>query len=359
MGRHLRVAISGHGFGHATQTGVVIRALRARLPDLRVSVQSALPAEFLGRVLGGAIELVPGAPDVGMPMRTALEVDLDAGRAAYAAFHEGWDAKVTHAAAGLAAAAPDLVLANAPYLPIAAAAAAGIPALAYCSHNWAAVYATYFSDLPEGPRIHEEIRRAYALADAFLVCAPGVPMADLPNVRRIGPCAALGRERRAELRRALGLSRDERVVQVAMGGIALATNCYQHWPVTAGTHWVIQAEALPPRPDMTRLADVGLPPIDFLCSCDALVTKLGYSFPVECGCNGIPLLYIPRPEWPETPPMTAWVEQHLRAAPLDLPTFEAGTFVGAMQALWDQPAPPRMTPSGVEEAVEILLGYLG
>ena len=152
---------------------------------------------------------------------------------------------------------------------------------------------------------------------------------------------------------------DERVILVAMGGVPLVTEAYASWPRQDGTHWIIQAKELPDRPDMTPLAEVDMSSIDLLCSCDALVSKLGYSYPVECGCNGIPLLYIERPEWPETSHGRAWVERHCVSAPIDRKAFESGAFMAELDGLLAMPKPPRPKPSGVAQATDLLMGYLG
>src|SRR3546814_7444515 len=123
-----------------------LRALRDRRPDLSLTVQATLPRPFLEGVLGGPFDLVCEAADVGLVNRSAFEVALDASAAAYRVFHDEWDGRVSAAADRLRAAAPRLVLADVPYLPIAAAAKVGIPAAALCSLNWADVYAHYLGD---------------------------------------------------------------------------------------------------------------------------------------------------------------------------------------------------------------------
>lgn len=356
--RHLYVAVTAHGYGHATQVGVVVRALRARLPDLRITVRSALPDALLHRAMGGPIELIPTAADPGMAMASAFEVLVEESAAAYAALHADWPERVAREAAHLAALAPDLVLADVPYLPLAAAARARIPAIALCSLNWADLYRHYCGHRPEAARIHAEIHAAYAAAEMFLVPEPGMPMPDLPNTRRIGPCAALGRDRRAELDRRLGLRPGSRLVLVSMGGVPLAADGYARWPEQADTHWIIQADRLPPRPDMTRLAELDLPTVDLLRSSDALVSKLGYSFPTECACNGTPLLYVPRPDWPEAPYIEAWVARHCAAEQISHAAFAAGSFGDALDRLLRGPRPPMVAPSGVEEAAAILYDRL-
>ena len=52
---------------------------------------------------------------------------------------------------------PDLIVANIPYLTLAAAQQLGIPNLAFCSLNWAELYQHFFAARPEAAPILEEL----------------------------------------------------------------------------------------------------------------------------------------------------------------------------------------------------------
>ena len=85
---HLLVAISSHGFGHAMQTMLVINALRKRLPNLQITLRTKVSPQFLAERLQGDFQLLPASSDFGMCMHSAVDIDLTASAAAYAAFHE-------------------------------------------------------------------------------------------------------------------------------------------------------------------------------------------------------------------------------------------------------------------------------
>ena len=123
------------------------------------------------------------ASDFGMAMASAVTVLAEQSAAAYSTFHTDWDNKVAQEAAELRALAPDLVLVNVPYLPLAGAALAGIPSAALCSLNWADIYRHYFGD----DAIAAQIHGCYANADAFLRATPGMSMTNLPNLLSVAP----------------------------------------------------------------------------------------------------------------------------------------------------------------------------
>jgi hypothetical protein len=140
-----------------------------------VSVESALPRELLERrFVPPPFDLVAAAPDVGMLMHDALAVDAAASCAAYRDFHRDWDGRVAAAARRLAAARPDLLLADVPYLPLVAAARVGIPAVAVCSLHWGAIHAAYCdADEDAGAAGPGTARRAARGAGARDRRAPG------------------------------------------------------------------------------------------------------------------------------------------------------------------------------------------
>ncbi|MCK7576803.1 MAG: hypothetical protein MZV65_13620 [Chromatiales bacterium] len=78
-----------------------------------------------------------------------LEAKVAESLAAYRAFHAEWDARLAWQESVLRKAAPDLVLADVPYLSLAAAARLDIPRSALCSLNWADILAGYCADAPD------------------------------------------------------------------------------------------------------------------------------------------------------------------------------------------------------------------
>ena len=103
---------------------------------------------------------------------------------------------------------------------------------------------------------------------------------------------------------------------------------------------------------------LGLPYVDALWSCDALICKPGYGSFVETACAGVPVLYLERPDWPEAPYLVDWLETTGRCALLTQDRWLKGDFLASLVQLWQERAPSLAAPIGVEEAVEILAEVL-
>jgi hypothetical protein len=352
---HLLVDISAHGLGHLAQTAPVLAALRARLPELRLTLRSALPRQQLARYVPGDWGYIAEARDIGWVMHNAVDIDLAASAMAYRDFHRHWHERIASEAAWLKAHPFTAVLTNVAYLPLAAAARAGRPCASLCSLNWADLFVHYLGAESWAAKIHEEILSAYRTADGFLRVSPGLPMRDLDpaRLREIAPIARLGKRMRATLSRQLDIDEGNRWVLLAMGGMDLRLPV-EDWPHVAGVIWLVPAAWRVRRSDVRAFDQANIDFTDSLASVDAVITKPGYATFVEAACLGIPILYVQRDDWPETPYFTAWLAAHARSCALSRSRLMRGEIIDALTALWHTPAPAAPSAAGADEAAQWL-----
>ncbi len=355
---HLLVDVSAHGLGHLAQTAPVLDALQALAPDLRLTVRSALPRERLARRIAANFTHVEEARDFGFVMHNAVDIDLAASAQRYREFHADWPQCVAAEADWLRQNRIDALLSNVAYLPLAAAAQAGIAAAGLCSLNWADLFAHYFSDAPGAAAIHDEMLAAYNAGRGFLRVTPGLPMQDIPRRYEIAPIARIGQRDRARVARLLNLKEDARWILLAMGGMEFRLPV-ESWPRSRGLNWLVPSEWNIARDDVRGLDTAGLHFADLLASVDAVVTKPGYGTFVEAACGGIPILYLERDDWPETPHFAAWLATHARARALKRAHLLAGDFIAALQALWQMPPPAVPAANGADEAARWLAREFG
>ena len=354
---HLLVAISSHGFGHAMQASLVVNALRARLPTLQITLRTQVSPRLLATRLHSDFQLLPVSSDFGMCMDSAVDIDLAASAAAYTAFHTDWPKKVAAEANALTATHADLILADIPYLTLAGAQQAGMPAVALCSLNWADIYWHYCAKQPNAEPIHQQMLAAYRSAKYFLQAEPSMPMTDLENTRPIGPLAQLGINRRAVINQQLQLNPKQRLVLVALGGIEMPLPM-QSWPQMPGVSMLIPAAWHIQRPNTFAWENLGLNFIDVLCACDAIITKPGYGTFTEAACNGVAVLYLERPDWPETVYLEAWLKKQARAISISRLQLEQGAIMDSLEQVLAAPKPERPNANGAEHAADLLLPLL-
>jgi hypothetical protein len=342
---HLVVSISGHGFGHVAQVAPVQNAFYQLMPQLRITVRSAvLPSHLRSRIHAPFIHL-PSEGDIGMAMSSALDVSVEDSRAAYQNFHADWDKRVKEEARTLRELRADFVLSNVGYLPLAGARLAGIPNAALCSLNWADIYRHYCGDDAIAAQIHD----CYANADAFLRAAPGMEMGHLANLIPIAPIAAIGTNRRGELNDRLNLASGEKLVLISMGGVVggLPTQC---WPRIGGARWLVQESWQASYQDAIVIESLQMSFSDLLASSDTLICKPGYGSFVEATCSGVSVLYVNRPDWPESIALTEWLQQHNICREISRSVFEQGNIADELDEIWNTPRTQPVVPEGAGQA---------
>lgn len=353
---HVVVDISGHGLGHAGQVLPVVQDLLAMLPEVQVTLRTAVPPAVLVQHVGRALPVLPPPADVGMVMTGPMDVDVAASAAAYVALHDDFSGVLAREAERLTALEADLLLADVPYTSIAAAARVALPAVALCSLNWLDTYRAYCAEQRAADWILRQIREAYAAADLFLQPRPHTPMSELSNTRSIPPVCRTGTNRRTELRRQLGVPEGTALVAAGFGGlpgVALAD-----LPRLDGVCWV-QADAPADRDDVFALAATEMDFADLAASVDLVVTKSGYGTLCETLAAGTRLLLVSRPGWPENPAMQDWLAQYNHAGVISRAAATPAGLARAVRDLLDQPQGKPVPPTGRSVAVQTLRSYLG
>ncbi len=354
---HLLVALTAHGFGHAAMTAPVVNALTDKLPALRLTLQSNHPKDLLASRFKVPFEQIGGDDDFGLRMATATEIRLEDSAEAYRALHGRLADAVAEQAGRMRRLGVDLLLSNIGYVPLLAARKAGIPAIALSCLNWADIYGHYFSGRPEAAAVEADMLAAYRSARIFLRPAPAMPMTRLANLRAIGPIAAVGRGEPAAIRRKLGVAPASRLGMIAFGGVDAGLPLAR-WPKLAGWRWLVAGDPAG-HPDLIAFDRSRVDFPDTLRSCDVVITKPGYGTFAEAAVNGVPVLFVPRPDWPESPEMIAWLSEHGRCRPIaseDL--FDPVVLQEQLQMLFSSPRKPLVAPTGALEAAEVLLAAL-
>ena len=355
---HLFVDISSHGFGHLAQTAPVLNALAQHCPDLKLTIRCGLTLEKLRTRLHCDFAHLACRSDFGFVMHDAVRIDLEATANAYRAQHADWVKRVADEAALLGHLQPDLVLTDVAYLPLAGAAQIGIPSLSMCSLNWADLFAHFFVHEDWAETIHAEMIAAYRSAECFLRLTPAMPMPDLPRRKAIAPVSACGTERRALLSERLNTAPTEKRVLIAFGGFDKDL-ALESWPQREGLRWLIPQSWLVRRADMNAFEPLGLHFTDLLCSVDAVLTKPGYGTFTEAACNGIPVLYIRRDDWPEQDCLIDWLQRNACCAEISESELASGRLHEALEKLWQQPAVQPLAPASALEAANYLAERLG
>lgn len=354
---HIVATITGHGLGHLSLSAPVLNKLFLELPDLKLTLISAIPEKRLRERISAPFDHLHSDLDFGMYNDSRLSVQKRATMDAYRQLHKNWPQRVQTYARQLDCLNCDLLFSNVSYLSLAAAKSIDLPCVALSPLNWADMY-KYFCRHAEGYRsTHEEILSAYNAADVFLRPTPTMPMPELTNTIRVGPIAAVGEDRRQLVCKQLRVKASTKLALVAIGGHVFTPSVT--WPRNQGIHWMVTGTVGSDQANVSILDALDVPFLDLLASCDVVISKPGYGIFTETTCAGKPVLFVRRPDWPEEIHLIKWLELHNRCKELSLINLQNGSFVEDIVDLLDgqQSPTPALKPTGVDE-VTVLISKL-
>jgi L-arabinokinase len=336
--------ISGHGFGHASRSIELINALIDRQPGLRIVARTQAAAWLFKRTAHPSLELSPVETDTGVVQIDSLRLDavetIHRAREFMAFFDQRVDAEVKF----LRAHDVSVVIADLPPLGIAAAHAAGLPAIAYGNFTWDWIYAGYGGG--------DTVARAIGDVYAHTMLALRLPMwggfETMKHVRDIPFAARHSNQEPDDTRRALGIPLGEQVVLTSFGGYGVEGASK---PAIPGYHVLWPGDI-----DENAMYEKGYRYQDLVRAVDVVVTKPGYGIISECIANDTALLYTSRGDFREYPVLVREMPKYLRCEYLEQEDLFSGNWKPALDRVLAQPSPPvKPATNGAQIAAELVL----
>lgn len=353
-------AISGHGFGHAAQVVPVLNALHRLIPDLRVLLRTTVPPSFFKDRLLPPWDVSPIQQDVGGVQNGPLKIDVEATWREHYRFHSTWKERLQTEIEAMRIAAPNVVLADTPYLALAAGKAAAIPTIALVSFTWDLVLSEYVAPPSiESQAILQLIRQAYAQADLALRIAPAPEMESFQRVIDIGPITEPAPSAREQLIEHLELAPGEQTVLVGFGGIPLDSLPFDRLESLTGYRFLFDGST---PPHSRRFVSTSSLPFSFrtlMASVDVIMTKPGYGTLVEAVALQMPMVYVRRYNFADEQPLVDYLHRYGRGVELSIDDFTTGQWLSALNKVLDLPstiAPPPLT--GASKAATELAKFL-
>lgn len=349
-------AISGHGFGHAAQVVPVLNGLGRLVPDIRVLLRTTVPATFFKDRLSIPWETSSVQQDIGCIQQGPMTIDVEATWREHHRFHNTWHERLQTEVDAMRAAGPDLVLADTPYLALAAGKHVGIPTVALVSFTWDLILSEYQAPSPiDRQELIGSIRRAYIQADLALRIAPAPPMTIFKRLIDVGPIAEPARSAREPLTEFLQLAPKEQTVLIGFGGIPLDSLPFDRMESLTGYRFLFDGSV---PANSKRFISTKSLPFSFqtlLASVDVVMTKPGYGTLVEAVALQTPMVYVRRYNFGDEQSLVDYLHRYGRGVELSFHDFVQGQWRSALEEVADLTlpvAPPPPTGAG-EAATEL------
>ncbi|ADV61256.1 hypothetical protein Isop_0664 [Isosphaera pallida ATCC 43644] len=365
-GGGVAVFVTSHGFGHLNRVVPVLNAVPAEVPvtiatpgDLETAWRQRLtrPVEFWEHPSDAGAYNPPGdslATDGPETLRRAFETD------------QRQRAQLPEWSARLIEAGIDAVLADAPALPLVAAANTGIAGFLLANFTWADIYRPHAQILGEPwigfvERLAEDYRRATKTFRA----QPGLTLKGQPRVESVGLVVNPARNRRQELRRRIAADPAEKLVSFYVGRYGQADLDWQRMSRLGlrGVRFV--TFHVPDGVNIPNLAVVDpneWTGSDLATSCDLVYAKAGYGTVAEAMAARTRLIYPPRSNFAEHPALDRALRTWgggIRVSAREFLTFGPRAEEALLRALGqpDPPPPPPYPTNGAARVAAALVTH--
>ena len=293
--------VSDHGYGHATRSIALARALAAAGgAGLELEILNHFALGLLRRSLGGSagIRVIDRPTDVGFICREdRLAFDLGRTAMRVSSWISGWKSFVSAETRRLAPSPPDLILSDVAPEPLLVAEKLGVPSAIASNFTWVDQYERHLRADLIAP-----LRGAYALASRAYLYPMRTSLAGVKNPLPAGLVTREPRRNRDEVRRALGAAEGERLVHLGFGWTPDAAS-HAAWTdvswLPASVRLLVSSNVAPlvTRKDPSR--PVAMIPAEeseaheAIAACDLVIAKAGYSTVAEAIAGRVPILAIP------------------------------------------------------------------
>jgi hypothetical protein len=358
----LAAYVSGHGFGHATRTAEVLRAVRRLDGGVALAVATSGPEMLYREAIPGDLSFRSLQCDVGLAQHDALTIDAPGTAVAWAAFAAGYPALVGSEARWLREAGVRLVVGDVPPLAFAAAAEAGIPSVGIANFSWDWIYAGMASRHPGLGAAAEACREAYGRSGLLLRLPFAGDLSAFPRIQDVPLVARRPRVEGREARRRLGLD-GRPAVLLSFGGLGLPgfdpavlghiADCLflsvGEWPQGPPNFRSVQPG---------DLRALGLGYQDLVAAADVVVTKPGYGIVTDAIAARSRIVYTERGDFPEYPILVEGMSRLVPSAHVSNLDLLSGRLEDPIRRVLGLPFPPEPDLGGADVAARRLLEQL-
>lgn len=270
--------ITDHGLGHATRSVAVIRELQKH--DITVIIRNNDANHFLRKSIP-QIKIIAGQTDL-IPIMTkenGAMINYSRTRKNIKNWVEKLPKIIDIESQIIKKEKPDLIISDISISPILAARRNNIKSVAISNFIWN-------ETLDMSTKNHNLIKDAYSQADLIIKLPFGSPI-NLPNKKNFGLLVRKLTEKKLLIRKAIGVTKNEKLVTIALGGISKFS-----FPTMNN----IKILDISNYKNQNKLKKINfIEGQNIINASDLVICKCGYGFISECLAYGIKFRYLLEP----------------------------------------------------------------
>lgn len=352
----LYVAITNHGFGHATRTAAIVTTIQQLCPDITVILTTTAPRWLLESYISGHFIHRPRAFDVGVIQSDSVTMDLPVTLEKLQQIQAQQRSLIASEVTFLRQNRVGLILADVPPLAAPIARAAEVPCWMASNFGWDFVYRDWGGAfLP----IADWISECYSQCHQLFRLPFHEPMTAFPNLQDVGLTGGTPRYGLEELRQTFDIQTPvERTAMITFGGLGLAQTPYANVQKFPDWQFITFDRGAPDLPNLRKITSQIHRPVDFMPLCGRVISKPGYGTFAEACRVGVPIVSIRRDDFAEAAMLLRGIQDYCHHQILEPVELIQGDWAFLNQP----PHPPRqpdpLATDGNETIARAVVEYL-
>ncbi|MFZ4640034.1 MAG: glycosyl transferase [Nodosilinea sp.] len=350
------IAITNHGFGHATRAASIAATLKALAPEVDLILATLAPQWLLQEYLPWDFEYRPVAFDLGVIQPDSLTMDRQATLEQLRQIQASRGQRVEAEARFLKNRGVRLVLGDIPPLATAIAHAAGVPCWMVGNFGWDFIYRAMGEEFVP---LADWVGDCFRDCDRLFRLPFHEPMAAFPVVTEAGLTGGTPRYDPAVLRDRWHLSTPpDRTVLLTFGGLGLQTIPYAQLAKFSDWQFLTFDQDIPELPNLMAVPRQGFRPVDVMPICSRVVSKPGFSTFSEACRLDLPIVTITREDFAEGPILVSSMQDHNWHQVLSPEEFFQGRWDFLNQPLQPPRTDQAVAKNGNETIAKAMVEYL-
>lgn len=320
----LYVAITNHGFGHATRTASVIAEILRRCPELLVIVTTTAPRWLLESYINQDFIYRPRAFDIGVIQADSLTMDKDATLSRLCEIRAQQSELITSEADYIRQMGVQLILGDIPPLLPLIAKQAGVPCWMLGNFGWDFIYRAWGEAFQS---ISDWISDCFTECDRLFRLPFYEPMKSFPEVEDVGFVGGTPHFSLQDLRETFGLQAPkDQTVLLTFGGLSLQQIPYAGLKNFPDWQFITFDQNAPDLPNLLIIRDRQYRPVDLMPLCGRVISKPGYGTFAEACRTGTPIISLERADFAEAEILLTGLRQYAQHIILPVDHFYLGNW---------------------------------
>lgn len=290
------IAITNHGFGHATRTASIVATIQKLFPQALLIMVTTAPRWLLDCYIDGDFIHRQRAYDLGVIQADSLNMDKAATLEKLLEIKKNQNAIIASEVDYIRQNRVDLILADVPFLAAAIGKAANIPCWMISNFGWDFIYRDWGGEFIE---IADWIGEFYSKSSCTYRLPFHEPMQAFANIIDIGLIGGSPRFTPDEIRAIYQIEPAQKTILLTFGGLGLQQIPYHNIKLFPDWQFISFDASAPDLPNLLKISDRKYRPVDFMPICSLVVSKPGFGTFAEATKLDLPIISVTRDDFAE------------------------------------------------------------